>query len=133
MKRILYFLAVSLLLFLSVSCSKDESALFPARKVLASSVANHRVTPADVRNYIVNFKGVHPTKASEVSVEPIRYKLIEGPVEESRFVGINWSWNGMWDSMLGVPIWHNIFDDWIVGVRVFARKRYIIHNFGVNS
>lgn len=63
--------------------------------------------------------------------EPKRYRYEEGPIEESTFVAINWGWNGTGDSILGTPIWYNVFNDWVVGVKVYSLKRYIIHSFSV--
>ena len=61
--------------------------------------------------------------------DPLDYRRDPGPIEESYYVAMNWGWNGQWDSISGTPIWHNVFDDWIVGMRRFSRKRYIIHGF----
>lgn len=54
-----------------------------------------------------------------------------GPVIESRYVTINWGWNGAFDSTPTSKYWFNIFNDWIVSTYNFSLKRYIVHNFHI--
>lgn len=67
MKKCLLFAAILLVLF-AVGCSKVSSDMSPARLPLQIHQVRHKVTQSDIQDYILNIKGIHPTKAAEVTV-----------------------------------------------------------------
>ncbi len=56
-----------------------------------------------------------------------------GPLQESRFVTINWGWSGRYDSTQMTTIWYNLNADWIVSNYNYSIKRRIVHNFAVDA
>ena len=72
---------------------------------------------------------LNPNGIPVIGVDPYEYSWEPGPISETRFVAINWGWNGSGDSMNGSPVWYNIINNWIVGSYNFSQWNYIVHDF----
>ena len=52
-----------------------------------------------------------------------------GDIHESRFITINWGWNGIYNSTPTNIIWYNVYNDWVVGNYNYSSTRLYVHGF----